>query len=102
MAALRMAIGGLLTLFALGLTAAPVLASTARTAPTPKPLPPVAAPRATTVRLPQVYQVNPLKVNPTVQPKTLTVGHFLPPPPKFKVAPGLAPTTQCPVPNQHV
>ena len=79
MAALRMAIGGLLTLFALGLTAAPVLASTARTAPTPKPLPPVAAPHATTVRLPQVYQVNPLKVNPTVQPNIMIVGQFLTP-----------------------
>ena len=99
MAALRMAIGGLLTLFALGLTAAPVLASTARTAPTPKPLPPVAAPHATTVRLPQVYQVNPLKVNPTVQPNIMIVGQFLTPATKVQVGTRLATTIQVPDAN---
>jgi IPT/TIG domain len=99
MATLRMAAGGLLTLLALCFTAAPALASTARTAPTPKPLPAVAAPHAPAVRLPQVYQVNPSKVNPSLQPNIMIVGQFLTPTTRVQVGTRLATTVQVPDPN---
>lgn len=99
MAKVRIAIGGFVTLLALGFTAAPVLASTARTAPTPRPLPPVAAPRATAVRLPEVYQVNPSTVNPTVQPNIMIVGQFLTPATRVQVGTRLATTVQVPDAN---
>ena len=99
MATVRMAMGGLLALFALGFTAAPALASTARTAPTPRPLPPVAAPRATAVRLPEVFQVNPTKVNPTVQPNIMIIGQFLTPATRVQV--GTRPATTLQVPDAN-
>ncbi len=97
MTAVRLAVGGLLTLFALGFAAVPALAST-RSIPAPKPLPPVAAPHAAS-RPPEVFQVNPTKVNPTVQPNIMIVGQFLTPATRVQFGTRLATTIQVPDPN---
>lgn len=98
MTAARMAAGGLLTLLALGLTAAPALAGT-RPVSAAKPLPPVAAPHAQAARAPEVFQVNPTKVNPTVQPNIMIIGQFLTPATTVQVGTRQATTIQVPDPN---
>ena len=98
MNAARILAGGVLTLLALGLTAAPALAGT-RSASAPKALPPVAAPRASGVRPPEVFQVNPTKVNPTVQPNIMIVGQFLTPATTVQV--GTRPATTVQVPDAN-
>src|SRR5438105_10019671 len=98
MNAARILAGGVLTLLALGLTAAPALAGT-RSASAPKALPPVAAPRASGVRPPEVFQVNLTKVNPTVQPNIMIVGQFLTPATTVQVGTRLATTIQVPDAN---
>ena len=100
MAAARLAAGGLLTLLALGLSAVPALAST-RSAPAPKPQPPVAAQHAPALRPPEVFQVNPTKVNPTVQPNIMIVGQFLTPATTVQVGTRRATTVEVPDAN-HV
>jgi len=65
-AARRLVASGLATVLALALTAAPAYAATRRT-PTAKPTPP------------QIYQLNPLKVNPTVQPNIMILGQYMTP-----------------------
>jgi len=99
MTAVRMALGGFVTLLALGFSAVPALATTARTIPTPKPLPPAAAPHAAAVRPPEVFQVNPLKVNPAVQPNIMIIGQFLTPATRVQVGTRLATTVQVPDAN---
>jgi len=95
MAAVRIAAGGLLTLLVLGFTAVPALATTRSvSAPTP-----VAAPHAPAVRLPEVYQVDPTKVNPTLQPNIMIVGQFLTPATRVQVGTRLATTIQVPDAN---
>jgi len=98
MTAVRLAAGGLLTLLALGFGAVPALASTP-SVPAPKPLPPVPAQHAPTVRLPEVFQVNPTKVNPTVQPNIMIIGQFLTPATRVQVGTRLATTIQAPDAN---
>src|SRR5438270_13422414 len=98
MNAARILAGGVLTLLALGLTAAPALAGT-RSASAPKALPPVAAPRVSGVRPPEVFQVNPTKVNPTVQPNIMIVGQFLTPATTVQV--GTRPATTVQVPDAN-
>ena len=93
MNAARILAGGVLTLLALGLTAAPALAGT-RSASAPKALPPVAAPRASGVRPPEVFQVNP-----TVQPNIMIVGQFLTPATTVQV--GTRPATTVQVPDAN-
>lgn len=98
MAAVRTAAGGLLTLLALGFTAVPALAST-RPVAAPKPVPPVAAPHAPATRAPEVFQVNPTKVDPTVQPNIMIIGQFLTPATRVQVGTRQATTIQVPDPN---
>lgn len=74
MAVLRqLAAGGTGAVLALALTGLPAFAATA---PTPRPATPAPA-RPLPVRPPVIYQVNPTKVNPTVQPNIMIIGSFL-------------------------
>jgi IPT/TIG domain len=99
MTAIRIAAGGLLTLLALGFTAVPALAGT-RPVPATKALPPVAAQHAApAARAPEVFQVNPTKVNPTVQPNIMIIGQFLTPSTRVQVGTRPATTIQVPDPN---
>ena len=98
MTAIRIAAGGLLTLLALGFTALPALAGT-RPVPAPKPLPPVAVQHAPAARAPEVFQVNPTKVNPALQPNIMIIGQFLTPSTTVQVGTRPATTIQVPDPN---
>jgi hypothetical protein len=71
----RLAAGGVASLFALLLAGQPAFAATRKTTPTPKPVPPVAA--KPVVLPPQIYQITPTKVNPTVQPNVMILGQHL-------------------------
>jgi len=73
-AARRLAAGGL-TIVALALTSLPAYAAVKRAAPTPKPAAPV--PVKTALLPPQIYQVTPAKVNPTIQPNIMILGQHL-------------------------
>src|SRR5256714_8781571 len=96
MAALRrLAAGGLTTLLALALTSAPAYAATKRP-PTPsKPTLPAQVKKAI-VLPPQIYQVNPTKVNPTVQPNIMILGQHLTPASTVQVGGRAATTVQGP------
>jgi hypothetical protein len=94
MAALRrLAAGGLTTLLALALTSLPAYAATKRTPTTAKPTPPGQAKKAA-VLPPQIYQVNPIKVNPTVQPNIMILGQHLTPASTVQVGGRAATTVQ--------
>jgi hypothetical protein len=73
----RLAAGGLATLVALAVTSLPAYAATKQPVPTVKPVAPVQV--KTTVLPPQIYQVTPAKVNPTVQPNIMILGQHLTP-----------------------
>src|SRR5206468_267491 len=77
-AALRLLAGGLATVLAFALTTAPAHATTRRT-PTAKPTPAPQVRKAPTILPPQIYQLNPLKVNPTVQPNIMIFGQGMTP-----------------------
>ena len=98
----RLAAGGLTTVIALALTSIPALAATKSVAP-PRPVTrPVAPPapvRATHVLPPQIYQLNPLKVNPTVLPNIMIVGQHLTPATTVQV--GGRPATTVEVPDAN-
>jgi hypothetical protein len=70
----RLAAGGLATLLTLALTSLPAHAATK---PAPTHPAPAAPARATAVLPPQIYQLNPLKVNPTVQPNIMILGQHM-------------------------
>ena len=72
----RLAASGLVALVALALANVTANAATKRVMPTPKPLPLPAKGRAA-VQPPEIYQVNPTKVNPTVQPNVMIMGLHL-------------------------
>jgi len=92
----RLAAGGLATLMALALTSLPAYAATKRPTPTPKP----AAPRPAPVSLaPQIYQLNPVKVNPTVLPNIMILGQHLTPTTTVQVGGRPATTVQVPDAN---
>ena len=92
-AARRLAAGGLASLVALALTSLPAYAATKRPTPTPKP----AAPRPSPVSLaPQIYQLNPVKVNPTVLPNIMILGQHLTPASTVQVGGRPAITVQAP------
>jgi hypothetical protein len=74
----RLAAGGLTTLLALALTSVPAYAATKRAPTTPKPVAPGQLKKAI-VLPPQIFQVNPTKVNPTVQPNIMILGQHLTP-----------------------
>ena len=88
----RLAAGGLATLLALALTALPAHAATKRPVATAKPTPPALI--RTSVLPPQIYQVNPIKVNPTVQPNIMILGQHLTPASTVQVGGRLATTVQ--------
>jgi IPT/TIG domain len=72
----RLAAGGVATLIGLAATSLPAYAATKRPTPTPKP----AAPRPVKPPVslaPQIYQLTPIKVNPTVQPNIMILGQHL-------------------------
>lgn len=100
-AARRLAVGGVATLLALALTSLPAHAATKRTAPTPKPTPPGQLKKVPAVQPPQIYQVNPLKVNPTVQPNIMILGQHMTPTTIVHVGGRAASTVQVPDTN-HV
>lgn len=98
MAALnRLVLSGAASLFALGLSMQPVLAASARPAPSPKPVHPQQASRATAA--PMIFQINPAKVNPTVQPNIMILGQHLTPTSTVQV--GGMPATTIQVPDQN-
>ena len=72
----RLLASGLATVLALALTMVPAQAAIRR--PTPKPTPALIK-KAPTVIPPQIYQLNPLKVNPTVQPNIMILGQGMTP-----------------------
>jgi hypothetical protein len=74
----RLAAGGLATLVALALTSLPAYAATRRPVPTARPTPPGQLIKAALLP-PQIYQVNPIKLNPTIQPNIMILGQHLTP-----------------------
>jgi len=88
-AARRLAAGGLASLMALALMSLPAHAAT-RPAPLPAPA------RANAVLPPQIYQVSPLKVNPTIQPNIMILGQHLTPGSNVHVGGRPATTVQAP------
>src|ERR671923_613264 len=76
-AARRLAAGGLATLVAMALANVTAYAATTkRVVPTPKPTPlPVKIRPA--VLPPEIYELNPTKVNPTVQPQIMILGQHM-------------------------
>src|SRR5438552_2844137 len=96
MAALRrLAAGGLTTLLALVLTSLPAYATTKRPLATTRPTPPAVVKKAV-VLPPQIYQLNPIKVNPTVQPNIMILGQHLTPASTVQVGGRPAITVQAP------
>src|SRR2546428_6819347 len=97
-AARRLLAGGLATVLALALPTAPAHAATRRT-PTAKPTPAVQVRKAPTLLPPQIYQLNPLKVNPTVQPNIMIFGQYMTPATTAQVGGRPATTVQVPDAN---
>ena len=91
----RLAAGGLTTLLALALTSVPAYAATTRPPTPPKPTLPAQVKKAI-VLPPQIYQVNPTKVNPTVQPNIMILGQHLTPASTVQVGGRAATTVQAP------
>jgi len=74
----RVAAAGLASLTALVLMTVPAMAATKPTAPA-RPATPAAPARAAAALPPQIYQLNPVKVNPTVLPNIMILGQYLTP-----------------------
>ena len=94
----RLVAGGLATVIGLALTSLPAHAATnpaglARPAAAPTPIRPAG------VLLPQIYQLNPIKVNPTVLPNVMIVGQHLTPATTVQVGGRPATTVQVPDAN---
>jgi len=97
--ALRLLASGLPTVLALALTMVPVQAATRRPIPIPTPKPTPAVKKAPSVMPPQIYQLNPLKVNPTVQPNIMILGQYMTPATTAHVGGRPATTVQVPDAN---
>src|SRR5438874_10197273 len=74
----RVAAAGLASLTALVLMTVPAMAATKSTAPK-RPATPAAPAKAAAALPPQIYQLNPIKVNPTVLPNIMILGQHLTP-----------------------
>jgi len=98
-AARRLLASGLATVLALALTAAPAHAATRRATPTAKPTPAAQVKKAPAILPPQIYQLNPLKVNPTVQPNIMILGQYMTPATTAHVGGRPATTVQVPDTN---
>lgn len=83
----------------LALATVPAYAATQRPAPTPRPTPPGQAKKAPAPAPPQIYQVNPTKVNPATQPNIMILGQHLTPTSSVEVGGRPATTVQAPDPN---
>src|SRR5438046_7570429 len=94
----RLLASGLATVLALALTMVPAQAAIRRPTPTPKPTPALIK-KAPTVIPPQIYQLNPLKVNPTVQPNIMILGQGMTPATTAHVGGRPATTVQVPDAN---
>ncbi len=94
-AARRLAAGGLATVMALALTSLPAHAATNPPAST-RPATPPSATRPTGILPPRIYQLNPVKVNPTVQPNVMILGQHLTPATTVRVGGQPATTVQVP------
>ncbi|TMF99974.1 MAG: hypothetical protein E6I10_01075 [Chloroflexi bacterium] len=94
----RMAAAGLASLTALVLTTVPAMAATKPTAPT-RPATPAAPARAAAALPPQIYQLNPVKVNPAVLPNIMILGQHLTPTTTVQVGGRPATTVQVPDAN---
>src|SRR3989442_1815988 len=87
----RVAAAGLASLTALVLMTVPAMAATKPTAPA-RPATPAAPARAAAALPPQIYQLNPVKVNPTRLPNIMILGQYLTPATTVQVR-GLPATT---------
>src|SRR2546423_2959613 len=94
----RLAAGGLTTLLALALTSLPAYATTKRPVATTRPTQ-LAVVKKAAVLPPQIYQLNPIKVNPTVQPNIMILGQHLTPASTVQVGGRPATTVQAPDAN---
>ena len=91
----RLAAAGLATMTAVVVISLPAMAATkpvTRPATPPAPVRPAAA-------LPQIYQLTPLKVNPTIQPNIMILGQHLTPATTVQVGGRPATTVQVPDAN---
>jgi len=94
----RMAAAGLASLTPLALMTVPAMAATKPMAPA-LPATPAAPARATAALPPQIYQLNPIKVNPTVLPNIMILGQHLTPATTVQVGGRPATTVQVPDAN---
>jgi hypothetical protein len=92
----RLLLGGVASVLALALTTMPVQASTRAK---PKPTAPPQVKKAPALLPPQIYQVNPQRVNPTVQPNIMILGQYMTPKTTVQVGGHPATTVQVPDPN---
>ena len=72
----RLAAGGLATLVVFAVTSLPAYAATKRPVTTARPTAP-ALKKAPAALAPQIYQLSPIKVNPTEQPNIMILGQHL-------------------------
>ena len=94
----RMATAGLASLTALVLMTVPAMAAS-KPSPPARPATPAAPTRAAATLPPQIYQLNPAKVNPTVLPNIMILGQHLTPTTTVQVGGRLATTVQVPDAN---
>ena len=94
----RMAAAGLASLTALVLMTVPAMAAT-KPAAAARPATPAAPARASAALPPQIYQLNPVKVNPAVLPNIMILGQHLTPATTVQVGGRSATTVQVPDAN---
>jgi len=94
----RLAAGGLASLMALVLISLPAQAATKKNAPA-RPANPTAPVKAAVALPPQIFQLNPVKVNPTVLPNIMILGQHLTPATTVQVGGRPATTMQVPDAN---
>jgi hypothetical protein len=87
-----------ITVMTLALAVHPAYAATKKPAASPRPTPASQAKKATPLP-PQIYQLNPTKVNPTVQPNIMILGQHLTPASTVEVGGRPATTVQAPDAN---
>jgi len=94
----RVAAAGLASLTLLVLMTVPAMAATRPTAPA-RPTTPPAPARATRALPPEIFQLNPVKVNPAVLPNIMILGQHLTPATTVQVGGRPATTVQVPDAN---
>ena len=94
----RVAAAGLASLTALVLMTVPAMAATRPTAPA-RPTTPPASARVTAALPPEIFQLNPVKVNPAVLPNIMILGQHLTPATTVQVGGRPATTVQVPDAN---